>query len=163
MRHGDLLKIDVTAELDGFYADACVSVPVGHANGAARRLAAASRTALSRALATARAGVPINHIGRAGHDSVSGDGFSVCSDLMGHGTGRRVREPPNIPNHVAAGFDQLLTDGLVITIEPIIAAGGGALRATGDGWTLKTQDGSCSAHSEHTLVVTGGTPIVLTV
>lgn len=163
LRNGDLVKLDVTAELDGFYADACVSVPVGKAAPSARRLAAASRTALNRGLATARAGAPISHVGRAIETTVTGRGYAVCRDLVGHGIGRRIHEPPNIPSYDASGFSQPLTEGLVITIEPIIAAGDGAVRETSDGWTIKTQDGSYSAHTEHTIVITRAAPLILTV
>lgn len=162
LRRGDLVKLDVTAELAGFYADACVSVPVGDAPRSTVKLAVASRTALNRALATARSGVPINQVGRTVRSSVEKDGYSVCTDLMGHSIGRRIHEQPDIPNYDAPGFDQPLTEGLVITIEPIIAAGQGAVREVGDGWTIKTRDGSYSAHSEHTVVITSGAPIVLT-
>lgn len=162
LRKGDLVKLDVTAELDGFYADACVSVPVGDAPHAVVKLAVASRTALNRALVTARAGVPIKHVGRVIQSSVQSDGYSVCTDLMGHSIGRRIHEAPNIPNYDAPGFDQPLTEGLVITIEPIIAAGHGAVREGGDGWTITTRDGSYAAHSEHTIVITAGAPLVLT-
>ena len=161
LRKGDLVKLDVTAELDGCYADACVSVP-GDAPRSTVKLAAASRTALNRALAIARAGVPINHIGAAIQASVEADGYSVCTDLMGHSIGRHIHEQPNIPNFDAPGFHQPLTDGLVVTIEPIIAAGHGAVREGGDGWTIKTRDRSVSAHTEHTIVVTAGAPLILT-
>ena len=162
LREGDLVKLDVTAELDGFYADACVSVAVGNAARSTLKLAAASRAALNCALRTARAGVPINAIGRTVQASVRKDGYAVCADLMGHSIGRQIHELPNIPNVDAPGFDQPLTDGLVITIEPIIAAGHGAVRAAADGWTFTTQDGSYSAHSEHTIVVTAAAPLILT-
>jgi methionyl aminopeptidase len=162
LRRGDLVKLDVTAELDGFYADACVSVPVGDAPRSIATLAAASRAALNRGLRTARAGVPINHVGRAIQVSVESVGYSICADLMGHGIGRRIHEQPNIPNYDASGFDQPLTDGLVITIEPIIAAGRGTVREAGDGWTITTRDGSYAAHAEHTIVITAGAPLVLT-
>lgn len=162
LHKGDLLKLDVTAELDGFYADACVSVPIGDTSRSTQKLAGASRTALNQALAIARAGVPINHIGRAVESAVIAQRYSVCTDLTGHGIGRRIHEQPNVPNYDAPGFDQPLTEGLVITIEPIIAAGSGAIRQAGDGWTIRTQDGSYAAHSEHTIVVTAGAPLVLT-
>ena len=162
LRRGDLVKLDVTAELDGFYADACVSVPVADAPRSIVKLAAASRTALNRALATARAGTPINHVGRAVQASVESAGYSVCTDLMGHSIGRRIHEQPNIPNYDAPGFDQALTDGLVITVEPIIAAGRGTVQEAADGWTITTQDGSYAAHAEHTIVITAGAPLILT-
>ena len=162
LRDGDLVKLDVTAELDGFYADACVSVAVGDTTPSARRLAAVSRTALNHALATARANVAIGDVGRVIEATVTQHGYAVCRDLMGHGIGRRIHEPPNIPNYDAPGFSQRLSRGLVITIEPIIATGNGELRNAPDGWTINTRDGGNSAHSEHTIVVTDGAPLILT-
>jgi methionyl aminopeptidase len=162
LKDGDLVKLDVTAELDGFYADACVSVRVGNGRASHERLAHASRQALNNGMRAARAGVPINEIGRAVETTVSRYGFSVCRDLAGHGIGHRIHEPPNVPSFYHPQLDQQLTEGLVITIEPIIAAGNGEVRDTGDGWTLKTRDGSCAAHFEHTIVITNGTPIILT-
>ena len=162
LRDGDLLKLDVTAELDGFYADACVSVPIGGASRATQKLAATSRKALNRALTVARAGTPINRIGRVVEQTVSAEGYSVCAELMGHGIGRRIHEDPNIPSVDAPGFAQPLTEGLVITIEPIIASGSGAVEEAGDGWTFKTCDGSRSSHAEHTIVITTGAPLILT-
>jgi methionyl aminopeptidase len=163
LRGGDLVKLDVTAELDGFYADACVSVPVGRASRSTQKLAATSRKALNRAMGVARVGVPINLIGRVVEQTVTAQGYSVCTELMGHGIGRRIHEEPNIPSYDARGFEQPLTEGLVITIEPIIARGDGAVTEAGDGWTFKTRDGSRSAHSEHTIVITAGAPLILTV
>jgi methionyl aminopeptidase len=162
LRGGDLVKLDVTAELNGFYADACVSVAVGDAPPSVRHLAAASRTALNHGLRVARAGVPINRVGHAVQGAVEQRGYSVCRDLMGHGIGRRIHEAPNIPSYDAKGFDRPLTEGLVITVEPIIAAGHGAVTEAGDGWTIKTSDGSYAAHTEHTIVITQGAPVLLT-
>jgi methionyl aminopeptidase len=133
LRDGDLVKLDVTAELDGFYADACISIPVGKASRRTQKLAAVSRKALNRAMTVARAGVPINHVGRTIESTVTTQGYSVCPDLMGHSIGRRIHERPNIPNYDAAGFDEPLTEGLVITIEPIIAPGQGAVGEVGTG------------------------------
>lgn len=162
LEDGDLVKLDVTAELDGFYSDACVSVPVGEASHATRRLAGVSERALAVALGVARAGVRLNEIGRAVESTVKSHGYSVCADLAGHGIGRRIHEDPDVLNFHHPSFDQLLSAGLVITIEPIIAAGAGTVDQAQDGWTLKTRDGSCSAHTEHTIVITEGAPIVLT-
>jgi methionyl aminopeptidase len=99
LRDGDLVKLDVTAELDGFYADACVSVPIGRPSKQAVSLAASARRALDVALVTARAGVPLNAIGGSVEAAVLADGNSVCRDLMGHGIGRRIHEPPHVPNY----------------------------------------------------------------
>ena len=162
LRHGDLVKLDVTAELDGFYADACISVAVGRPRPAAAALATTARMALTAALRVARAGAPLNAIGATVEQTVSAAGHSVCRDLMGHGIGRRIHEPPHVPNHYVRGLSQPLTEGLVLTIEPIISAGTGAIRAGTDGWTMRTADGALAAHSEHSIVVTAEAPLVLT-
>jgi methionyl aminopeptidase len=162
LRDGDLVKLDVTAELNGFYADACCSVQVGRGNPAARRLVQAAERALGRALRVASAGLPLNAIGAAVEESVRSSGFAVCAELTGHGIGRRIHEPPDVPSVYDPRFSQPLTDGLVITVEPIISAGSGRVRGAGDGWTVRTADGSLSAHVEHTVVVRQGAPLVLT-
>lgn len=162
LRDGDLVKLDVTAELDGFYADACVSVSVGRSRPTATRLAATARSALDNAMRAAHAGAPLNAIGAAVEETVVARGHAVCTDLMGHGIGRRIHEPPHVPNHYLPRLSDNLTEGLVLTIEPIIAAGRGAVREAGDGWTVSTADGALSAHVEHTVVITHAKPLVLT-
>jgi methionyl aminopeptidase len=162
LRDGDLVKLDVTAELDGFYADACVSVPVGRRRQATSRLAETAHRALTEAMRAARAGTPLNAIGAAVETTVARHGYAVCTDLMGHGIGRRIHEPPHVPNHYVPRLSQALTEGLVLTIEPIISAGSGAVREASDGWTMRTADGAMSAHVEHTVVITQGRPLVLT-
>lgn len=160
---GDLVSLDVTAELDGFMADAAITVGVGTISGQARRLIATAEHALARALQVARAGARVNEIGRIVQRETEDAGFFVIPQLGGHGIGRTIHEPPSIPNHFVASDATVLTDGLVITIEPIIAAS--TRRATGpgrDGWAISTADRSLSAHVEHTIVVTRGLPIVLT-
>jgi methionyl aminopeptidase len=162
LRDGDLVKLDVTAELDGYYADACVSVPVGEVEAARLDLLATAEEALRQALAVARAGTPINAIGRTVEGVVAGRGYSVCRELSGHGIGRAIHEWPDVPNFEVPGQTEPLTEGLVLTIEPIIAAGVGGVVEADDGWTYKTADGSPSAHFEHTLVITDEEPLVLT-
>jgi methionyl aminopeptidase len=160
LRDGQLVKLDVTAELDGFYADACRTVPVGRVRGREQRLAAAAQSALRRGLAAATAGANVGAIGAAVQAEVERRGFSVCAELTGHGIGRRIHEEPNVPNVAWDGPE--LTHGLVITVEPIIAAGAGDVHAGDDGWTVLTDDGSPSAHAEHTIVVTDGAPLLVT-
>src|SRR3954452_12480715 len=162
LREGDLVKLDVTAELDGFYADSCVSVSVGRPRGAVAALTGASQRALGNGLQAARAGAPLNAIGAAIERTVHDAGFSVCSELIGHGIGRKIHEPPDVPSYFDPALTRPLTDGLVITIEPIIAAGNGQVRSTRDGWTVRTADRSTSAHFEQTIVLGEGSPIVLT-
>jgi methionyl aminopeptidase len=162
LRAGDLVKLDVTAELDGFYADACDTVSVGPPAPDAQRLVASARRALGTAMRAATAGTPVNAIGAAIERTVHADGFAVCDGLIGHGIGRRIHEPPDVPNQFHPALDQPLTEGLVITIEPIIAAGASAVVGMRDGWTVRTADRSLSAHVEHTIVVRRGEPLALT-
>jgi methionyl aminopeptidase len=163
LNDGDLVKLDVTAELNGFYADACISVPVGKPRRQNTRLVAAAEAALADGMKAARAGAPLNAIGTAVDATVSARGASVCRQLIGHGIGRRIHEAPDVPNFRVPELTQPLTEGLVLTIEPIIAAGTGWVRDAGDGWTMRTSDGTTSAHVEHTMVITKGDPILLTV
>ena len=162
LRRGDLVKLDVTAELDGFYADACRTVIVGDARPRAQRLVRTAEQALAQALKVATSGRPLNAIGATVQQTVEANGYSLCDGLSGHGIGRRIHEPPDVPNHYEAALSQPLTEGLVITVEPIVAAGGSAVRLGRDGWTVRTADSSPVAHVEHTLVVRDGAPLVLT-
>ena len=116
----------------------------------------------SAALTVARAGVRVNEIGRAVEREVRRRGFSVIKGLSGHGVGRTIHEEPTVPNYYDPFQTDVLTEGLVLTIEPMISAGSTQVVEDDDGWTLRTRDGSLSAHYEHTLVITRGAPIVLT-
>ena len=162
LRAGELVKLDVTAELDGFYADAAISVPVGRVAPRVARLAAAAQAALRHGLRAARAGAPLNGIGAAVQHEAERRGCAVLGELTGHGIGRSIHEAPTVPNVFVAALDAPLREGTVITIEPILGLGSGDVRAGGDGWTILTADGAPSAHAEHTLVVSGGEPLVLT-
>jgi methionyl aminopeptidase len=162
LRRGDLVKLDVTAELDGFYADACVSVAVAPAAPRVRRLVSAADAALTRGMAAAVAGAPVRAISEAVAREAAARGVSVLEDLGGHGIGRTIHEAPSVPNVPDPGDPTRLHAGLVITVEPILGAGGAGIRPGGDGWTLRTADGALAAHVEHTIVVTAGRPLVLT-
>ncbi len=162
LRDGDLAKLDVTAELDGFYADACIPVSIGHSRPPAGRLVLSARSSLSRALGIARPGTQLHEVGAVIENTARARGHAVCCELAGHGIGRRIHEWPEVPNCADPRLTQRLTEGLVITIEPIVSAGSGAVRVTGDGWTIRTADGALSAHVEHTIVVTDGAPLILT-
>jgi methionyl aminopeptidase len=159
---GDLVKLDVTLEKDGYIADAARTVIVGPGSDLAQRLAACARAAFTSALAVAKAGAKVNAISRAVETEVRRRGFTVVRGLTGHGVGRAIHEPPSVPNHYDPWQKDVLTDGLVLTIEPIISAGSERIRQDADGWTLRTSDGSWSAHYEHTVVVTHQQPIMLT-
>jgi methionyl aminopeptidase len=161
IRRGDLVKIDVTAELDGYMADACITVEAGGFTTSRQRLIRTACVALRRGLHAATAGAPITAIGRAVSAEVERRGYSVIPELGGHGIGRTIHETPSVPNY-DDGRSECLTAGLVLTVEPIIAAGRGTVRAGSDGWSLPTRDGSLSAHVEHTIIVRAGSPLVVT-
>jgi methionyl aminopeptidase len=162
LRAGDLLKLDVTIEKNGFMADAAETVAVGEVTPEARRLMACARRAFEKAMLVARAGFRVSEIGRAVEREVRRAGFSVIRELGGHGIGRTIHEQPRIPNYPDPEARQILTEGLVIAVEPIIAAGSGRAILAEDGWTMKTADRRPAAHYEHTIVVTKGAPILLT-
>lgn len=162
LRRGDLVKLDVTAELDGFYADACVTVPVGPIAARSARLMRAADVALARGMKAAVAGAPVRAISEAVAHEAGRRGVAVLEELGGHGIGRTIHEPPSVPNTPDADDPTRLHAGLVITIEPILGAGGPGIRMGDDGWTIRTADGAPAAHVEHTVVITGGAPLVLT-
>jgi|SRR5271168_764229 len=159
---GDLVKLDLTAEKDGYMADAAVSVPVPPASDDLARLAACAEQAFQRAMREARANRRVCDIGAAVEAEVRRSGFSVVRELCGHGIGRTIHEAPQVPNYWNPRQRERLTNGLVITVEPIIAAGRGDAVLAADGWTMKTADHSLAAHYEHTIVITKGAPILLT-
>ncbi len=159
---GDIVKLDVTVEKGGYIADAARSVVVKPASALAHDLATCARAAFQSALTVARAGVRVNEIGRAVEREVRRRGFSVIKGLSGHGVGRTIHEEPSVPNYHDPFQTDVLTEGLVLTIEPMISAGSTQVVEDDDGWTLRTGDGSLSAHYEHTLVITRGAPVVLT-
>jgi methionyl aminopeptidase len=162
IRAGDLVKLDLVAEQDGYTADAALTVTVPPTTPTQRALAKCARRAFARACDVIRAGQRIREVGRAIEGEVRRCGFSVIRQLGGHGVGRFVHEEPHVANYADPFDDRVLTEGLVIAVEPIIAAGSGTVVAASDGWTIKTADGSLAAHYEHTLVVTRQQPLLLT-
>ncbi len=162
LRRGDVVKLDVTVEKDGYVADAARTVIVGRGSDVARRLAACARAAFRAALPVARAGVPVNAIGRAVQEEVGRHGFAVVHGLCGHGVGRTIHEEPAVPNQYDPGQHDMLTDGLVLTIEPMVSAGSAYVVEDRNGWTIRTRDGSLAAHHEHTLLITKARPVILT-
>jgi methionyl aminopeptidase len=162
VRAGDLVKLDVTFEKNGYMADAAITVPVEPVSEDARRLAVCAERAFQKAMQVARADHRVNEIGRAIEKEVRTSGFRVIRELGGHGIGRTIHEAPSVPNYDDGVARGRLTPGLVLTVEPIIAMGSARPMDAGDGWTVKTADGGLSAHYEHTLVITDGPPILLT-
>jgi methionyl aminopeptidase len=162
LMRGDLVKLDVTIECDGYIADAARTIVVSRGSEIASRMIACVRAAYRAGLRVARAGVRVNEIGRAIDAEVRRHGFKVVRGLSGHGVGRTIHEEPSVPNEYASSQKDVLTDGLVITIEPMISAGSAEPVEDGDGWTIRTKDGSLAAHHEHTIMITRGEPFVLT-
>jgi len=162
LQDGDLLKLDLVACKVGFFADAAVTVPIGKISSTADALRRCAEAAFWKALKVARLGYRTCHIGRAVEREVRSRGFSVMPVLGGHGVGRTIHEHPDVPNFYDRSSRTKLTEGLVLAVEPIIAAGSGRESLLSDGWTIRTADRSLSAHYEHTIVVTRGDPILLT-
>ena len=159
---GDLVKLDVTIEKNGFMADTAATVAVGTISPEGQKLLECAERAFAKAMLVARAGFRVFEIGRVVEREVRRDGFSVVRDLCGHGIGRTIHESPQVPNYHDPRAKSLLTEGLVITVEPIIAAGTGRQFLDADGWTVHTADCMPAAHYEHTIVITKGMPILLT-
>jgi len=162
LSEGDLVKLDVTVEKDGYMADAAITVPVGRIGNQAEQLMLCAERAFEKAMLVARAGFRVFEIGRVVEHEVRRSGFSVIRELGGHGIGHTIHELPHVPNYADPLARQIMKEGLVITVEPIIASGTGKVVTDDDGWTLRTTDHCLSAHFEHTLVVTSGAPILLT-
>ncbi|MGC4094997.1 MAG: type I methionyl aminopeptidase [Polyangiaceae bacterium] len=162
LRDGDLVNIDVSAELGGYWADSGASFPVGEVGPRFTALLEATRLALADGMAQVRAGRPIRNIARAVERRAKQSGFKVVRDLCGHGVGRHIHEAPNIPNTTHGADNKLLWEGLVMTIEPFLTTSASSVTEASDGWTLRTPDGSRGAQFEHTMIVTRGAPIIVT-
>lgn len=162
LKEGDLINIDVSAELDGYWGDTGASFPVGTVSPRASALLEATRGALSDAMEKARAGEPLRNIGWAVERRAKKTGFRVIKSLCGHGVGRHIHEEPNVPNTCDRLDRTTLWEGLVITIEPFLTTGATRVVEDADGWTLRTPDGSIGAQFEHTMIITRDQPIVLT-
>lgn len=159
---GDIVSVDVGVELEGWFADAAVTLPVGTVSDATARLLDVTRSALSRGIAEARPGNRLGDIGSAVQSFAEAAGFSVVRDLVGHGIGRLPHEEPQVPNFGRRGQGLRLEAGMVLAIEPMINEGDAQVRTLDDRWTVVTVDGRRSAHFEHTIAVTEAGPVVLT-
>jgi methionyl aminopeptidase len=162
LRFGDIVSIDCGVRYDGYIGDTATTVAVGGCGVAAQRLMDVTQQALQQGIAQAVAGNRVTDISRAVQNFVEGNGFSVVREFVGHGVGRSVHEEPQVPNFVEAGSNQKLKPGMTIAIEPMVNAGRPDVKILKDGWTVVTQDGSLSAHFEHTVLITEGMPEILT-
>lgn len=160
---GDIVSLDIGVQMDGFFGDSAVTVPIGRVSEQADRLLRVTEEALNRAITQVRIGARVSDIGHAVQHYVEGNGFSVVREFVGHGIGAAMHEEPQIPNYGEPGRGPRLAVGMVLAIEPMVNAGKAGVKILADGWTAVTRDGSLSAHFEHTVAVTAHGPRILTV
>ena len=160
---GDILSIDIGVVLDGWVADAAVTIPIGNVTPVAKRLLASTKAALFDAVEQCRPGNRLGDVSHAVQARVEGDGFSVVRSLVGHGIGREMHEEPQVPNYGPPERGPRLMAGQVLAIEPMVNVGGPEVVTQPDGWTVVTRDGSLSAHFEHTVAVGPRGPEILSV
>jgi methionyl aminopeptidase len=159
---GDIVSLDVGVVYNGFIGDTARTVPVGGCGVLAQKLMDVTEKALYEGITQAVPGNRVEHISRAIQNYVEGNGFSVVREFVGHGVGRTMHEEPQVPNFVEGKGTAKLRPGMTIAIEPMVNAGLPAVKILKDGWTVVTQDGSLSAHFEHTVLITEGEPEILT-
>jgi methionyl aminopeptidase len=164
LEEGDVVGIDFGIILDGYVGDSAVTVPVGEIPDDVKRLLKATEASLWAAIDAMRPGNRLNDVGGAVADYVEPLGYSVVREFCGHGIGRRMHEPPQVPNYRTRGGDGnlILREGLVLAVEPMVNLGVSDVTVLSDGWTVVTADGRASAHFEHTIAVTENGPEVLT-
>jgi len=159
---GDVVNIDVSAVLEGYWGDTGASMVVPPVDPRYDKLLSDTRSALNAGIKAARVGQPVYEISRAVHSVIKKGGYRTFRELGGHGVGLHIHESPTIPNHFNRRARQILQEGLVITIEPFLTLGKGRIYTDADGWSLRTTDGSISAQFEHTIIITGDQPIAVT-
>jgi methionyl aminopeptidase len=162
LAEGDIISIDIGVGFKGYFTDSAATVAVGTIAPEAQRLLDVTRQSLDAGIAAATLGNHIGDIGAAVQAVVEAAGFSVVRDLVGHGIGVEFHEEPQVPNYGKPKRREKLVPGLTIAIEPMVNIGGPATKTLADRWTIVTQDGSLSAHFEHTIAITEGGPLVLT-
>ena len=162
LARGDILSLDVGVILDGWVADAAITLPIGNVTTVAKRLLATTRGALFDAVEQCRPGNRLGDVSAAVQRRVEADGFSVIRALVGHGIGQDMHEDPQIPNFGEPGTGPELAEGMVLAVEPMVNAGTHGIRVAEDNWSVYSQDGSLAAHFEHTVAIMGDGPRILT-
>ena len=159
---GDILSIDFGVLYDGFYGDSAFTQPVGKIDAETQRLLTVTKASLDSGIAAAVVGNRLSDISHAVQSTVEKEGFSVVRDFVGHGIGRKLHEAPQLPNYGPPGQGVRLKHGMTLAIEPMINAGGPAVKVLQDGWTAVTCDSQFSCHFEHTIAITDNGPEILT-
>jgi len=162
LREGDILSMDFGVELNGYFGDAALTVPVGKISATREKLLRVTRESLERAIEKVRPGNRLGDVSAAVQQWVEKNGYSVVREFVGHGIGTRMHEDPQIPNYGTPGQGPRLQEGMVLAIEPMVNTGSPAVKVLDDDWTAVTADGSDSAHFEHTVAVTADGPWILT-
>jgi methionyl aminopeptidase len=162
LAEGDIVSIDCGAIVNGWHADAAITVPVGAIDDVSQRLLAVTRHALEASIGAMKVDARLGDLGAASEEVVRAAGFSVVREYVGHGIGTAMHEDPEVPNHGTRGRGLRLRSGIVLAIEPMVNVGAAATEVLDDGWTVVTADGSRSAHFEHTVALTDDGPEVLT-
>jgi methionyl aminopeptidase len=163
LAEGDIISIDVGVLRDGYHGDGAATFGVGKISQAAAKLLKATRSALMAGIEKAVAGNRIVDISRAIQEAVENNGYTVVTELVGHGIGRQMHEEPQVPNFVVPGGSPELMSGMTLAVEPMVNIGRSEVEIKGDGWTVATKDGSLSAHFEHTIAVRTDGAEILTV
>jgi methionyl aminopeptidase len=162
LKRGDILSVDIGVVLDGWVADAAVTLAIGNVSAVARKLLATTRASLFDAVEQCRPGNRLGDVSHAVQQRVEADGFGVIRSLVGHGIGRDMHEDPQIPNYGDPGTGPELEEGMVLAVEPMVNAGDHRVRMGSDNWAVYSQDGSLAAHFEHTVAITAEGPRILT-
>ena len=162
IRAGDIVSIDVGATLNGYVGDNAATFAAGDISPEAQRLCDTTRESLYEGIRAAVAGGRLGDIGSTIQRYCEERGFSVVREFTGHGVGKQLHEDPSVPNFGTPGRGVRLLPGMTLAIEPMINAGGAGIRQLPDGWTIKTRDGSLSAHFEHTIAITSNGPVIMT-
>jgi methionyl aminopeptidase len=162
LKRGDILSLDLGVVVDGYYGDSAITVPVGEIPDSTQRLLRVTQEALQLAIEQARLGNRLGDISATVQRHVEENGYSVVREFVGHGIGRQLHEEPQVPNFGQPGHGPVLKQGMVLAIEPMVNAGGPAVRVLADNWTAVTVDGTLSAHFEHMVAVSRNGPDILT-
>lgn len=159
---GDIISLDFGVILEGWHSDSAWTFPVGEIAPNAQRLLSVTKECLNQGILKAKPGGKVGDISNAVQKYAENNGYGIVKDLVGHGIGKSLHEPPNVPNFGKAGHGPVLKEGMTLCIEPMINEGTGKVKFLKDGWTVKTGDGKLSAHFEHTVAVTSSGPLILT-
>lgn len=162
IREGDLVSLDFGIIYHGWHTDSAITVGVGKVSKEYKKLIAVTEEALRQGIKEAKVGQAVGDIGYAVQKEVEKNGFGVVRELVGHGIGRKLHEEPYVPNYGRKGEGEILREGMVIAIEPMVTAGSSEVVLGADGWTYRTKDQSGAAHFEHTIAVTKNGPEILT-